>query len=526
MMKNRVCILLITALMLSVFAALPIPVHAPIAHTDIYKSDTTDQWWAGANSGHKDASNYIVPPSGAVWSPAVFCWEHSSWNTLLNPAAYKNRLLSLPPYQSEPAADWIWKRYQVTLAESYTGDIVFFKKQINIPADATGITADLLIMTADNAYYFYVNPLTDWSGIPNGKAGFVNPYGPTNFYYIANGNNASGGGTGSVNFETLGNLYPKDATISTAVGEWSSIESWNIAGLLTTGQNWLQIVAINEHAPPETPAQNPAGLIYKVIISYQTPIYYDLTVQTDPSGLTPAPTPASASYAEGTSVTETAYDVSGYVFRYWDLDGVTQTMYVKTVTVTMNSDHTVTAHYWPELGFETFMTDSSFCLIDGFDTVWTPQSMKKDTFKLASTNPGQFMHNIVIENTWPDTIDTLTVDYDIDPDFILKGADPIQVHTGYGKTGTRIDATVTYGQTGTITITNIAEDAKLYVTLHLEYGPARDYFSKAEMDNWKTDHEPNIFTAGYTATSDSFTATGTSTITLPDPLIILAVEEQ
>jgi len=518
MMKSRVCMLLIAVFVLSVFAALPIPVHAPVPHTDTYKSDTTDYWWAGANSGHIDGSNYIVPPSDAVWNPAVFCWEHSSWNTNLNPATRKAQLFA------PPAADWIWKRYQVTLGESYTGDIVFFKKQIDIPADAYGITADLLIMTADNSYYFYVND--DWSGTPTGIASFLGGFNPTNFYYISDGINNLGGGTNSVPYETVGNVYPKDGAISTSVGDWSSIESWNIAGLLHTGQNWLQIVAINEHAPPQGVTSNPAGLIYKLVISYQTPIYYYLTVQTDPSGLTPAPTPASASYAEGTSVTETAYDVTGYIFLYWDIDGVAQTMGVKTVTVTMNADHTVTAHYWLELGFETFMTDSSFCPIESFDTVWTPKDMKKTTFKLASTNPGQFMWNIVIENTWPVIIDTLTIDYDIDPDFILKGADPIQVHTGYGKTGTRIDATVTYGQTGTITIEDIASGAELYITLHLEYGPARDYFTLAEMLAWKTDHEPNIFTADYTAIAGSVTATGTSSITLPDPLIILAVEEQ
>ena len=34
------------------------------------------------------------------------------------------------------------------------------------------------------------------------------------------------------------------------------------------GENWLQIVAINEHAPP-TLTGNPAGLIYKLEISYE-----------------------------------------------------------------------------------------------------------------------------------------------------------------------------------------------------------------------------------------------------------------
>jgi len=524
MMKSRVCLLLIAALMISVFAALPIPAYAPSAlpHADTYKSDTSDYWWAGAAQANIDGSGYIVPPNDAVWSPAVFCWEHSSWNKNLNPLDYKNKLLEAP------AADWIWKTYQVTLYESYTGDIVFFKKDIDIPADAYDIQADLLIMTSDNAYYFYVND--DWSGTPKGIASFISGYNPTNFYYIADGTNHNPSGTNSVPYETLGNLYPYDAAINTAQSEWASIEKWSITSLLHTGENWLQIVSINEHAPPQGVTSNPAGLIYKVVVSYKTPLYI-LTVLTNPLDLEPVPItdPVGSppgTYSPGTVVTVTAQDVDGYIFVYWDIDGTAQDVGDIDITVTMNEDHTVTAHYWPELGFETFMTDSGFCLIKGFDTVWTPKDMRKTTFKLASTNPGQFMWNIIVENTWPDIIDTLTIDYDIDPDFILKGADPIQVHTGYGKTGTRIDATVTYGQTGTITLTNIASGAKLYITLHLEYGPARDYFDKAEMLDWKLLHEPNIFIADYTATSDGFTATGTSTTTLPDPLIILALEEQ
>jgi len=174
-----------------------------------------------------------------------------------------------------PAADWIWKAYQVSLGESYTGDIVFFKKQIDIPEDAFNIQADLFIVTADNAYYFYVND--DWSGDPAGKAGFVGAYGPTNFYYISDGVNNLGGGTNSVSYETVGNVYPKDATIDTSMAAWSTIELWGISSYLHTGDNWLQIVAINEHAPPSGVTSNPAGLIYKVVVTYDRPADLSIT---------------------------------------------------------------------------------------------------------------------------------------------------------------------------------------------------------------------------------------------------------
>jgi hypothetical protein len=254
---------------------------------------------------------------------------------------------------------------------------------------------------------------------------------------------------------------------------------------------------------------------------------YYLTVQIDPGYLTPAPTPASAWYDADVHATETASSVLGYIFVYWDVD--TTAVSGNPIDVTMDAPHTATAHYWPELGFECFITDSSFNVITRFDTVWAPKDLSKTTFKLASTNPGQFMYNIKITNTWPVAIGPLTISYGIDDDFILKGADPIQVWTGYGKTGTRIPATVTYGLTGTVTISNIDPGATLYVTIHMEYGPARGYYDKATMLAWKSlGHQINTFTCGYTVTVPGpypFPITHECTTTIEDPIVVLGLEE-
>jgi hypothetical protein len=257
-------------------------------------------------------------------------------------------------------------------------------------------------------------------------------------------------------------------------------------------------------------------------------IQYYLTVQIDPSVLTPAPTPASNWYNENTDVTETAGTVSGYIFVNWDVDG--GNVAGNPITVHMDTWHTATAHYWLELGFECFITDSSFNVITRFDTVWAPKDLSKTTFKLASTNPGQFMYNIKITNTWPVAAGPLTISYGIDDDFILKGADPIQVWTGYGKTGTRISATVTYGLTGTVTISNIDPGVTLYVTIHMEYGPARGYYDKATMLAWKTlGHKINTFTCGYTVTVpgpfEIPPITHECTTTIEDPIVVLGLED-
>ena len=178
-----------------------------------------------------------------------------------------------------------------------------------------------------------------------------------------------------------------------------------------------------------------------------------------------------------------------------------------------------------EIECESFMTDSSFIPIDHFDTVFTPRDKKgREYYKLASTNPGQFMYNIRITNIGDITAESIEVVFTIDEDFILKGADPIQVWTGYGKTGTRIyDVTIS---DNTITINApLAPGETIWITFHLEYGPAREIWTAEQVANWKALHEPNTFSAECTAYAEGWDpATCSSEFELPDPTVVLAVE--
>lgn len=79
-----------------------------------------------------------------------------------------------------------------------------------------------------------------------------------------------------------------------------------------------------------------------------------LTVQTNPSGLSPQPTrnPAGQAgpanswwYDASTNVTLTAQTVTGYTFSYWEVDGASQGAEVNPTTVNMNTPHTATAFY-------------------------------------------------------------------------------------------------------------------------------------------------------------------------------------
>jgi hypothetical protein len=275
-MNRKICVLLAVALttIMSVMFLCP-----PITHADAtsisneiisYISGTDDLFWSGAANYDVDGLGYIVPPSNASWINCAIC-QDPSWEYSLGPPN-----LSMKFYKP-PMANWIWKSTDLSLGESTTGDIVFFKKPINIPNYAANIKAELL-MTADNAYYFYLsNPA--WSGTPIGIANFVSGYSATDFYYVSDGQNNISGGNDSVPYETPGHLYPLEAAIQSTPfidpDTWVSVESWDISKSLHPGENWLQIVGINEHAPPDS--RNPAGLIYKLTVSYEK-LYINITL--------------------------------------------------------------------------------------------------------------------------------------------------------------------------------------------------------------------------------------------------------
>jgi hypothetical protein len=62
------------------------------------------------------------------------------------------------------------------------------------------------------------------------------------------------------------------------------------------------------------------------------------------SGGTACPAPGTYTYSYGSSVTVTASAYSYYIFNYWLLDGAT--VYGNPITVTMYSDHTLTACFY------------------------------------------------------------------------------------------------------------------------------------------------------------------------------------
>jgi len=78
-------------------------------------------------------------------------------------------------------------------------------------------------------------------------------------------------------------------------------------------------------------------------ITWNWKTQYYLTVKTDPSGITTIS--GEGWYDASTSVPLTAPSVTGYAFLHWDVDGALKGTGVKSISVTMNSPHTATAHY-------------------------------------------------------------------------------------------------------------------------------------------------------------------------------------
>jgi len=72
------------------------------------------------------------------------------------------------------------------------------------------------------------------------------------------------------------------------------------------------------------------------------PKTYRLTIRAEMGGTT-NPAPGTYEYGEGSKVTVGAIPDTGYVFDYWTLDS--SRINVNPVTVTMDRDHTLIAHF-------------------------------------------------------------------------------------------------------------------------------------------------------------------------------------
>lgn len=187
-----------------------------------------------------------------------------------------------------------------------------------------------------------------------------------------------------------------------------------------------------------------------------------LLINTNPLGLSPEPSACPTSpdwfYDAGTKVTLTANAISGYTFSHWTVDGNNQGFGVDKIEVIMGASHTVIANYVP-FTMNNYMTDSDFNTIEGFDVVFTPSG---SYYKLTATNPGTYYYNLEFMNNGP-VIDSPTIQISMPSDFVLKGAQPVQVD------GVPVDYSFS-DWTLSVPIRSIGSSQHFTLTVHLDYG--------------------------------------------------------
>ena len=156
-------------------------------------------------------------------------WVHDAWSGV--------------SYSFPDGTTWIWESYRTEHPEA--GDTVRFEKTFNIPGFPVSGT---LYITCDNGYEVYVND----NGSPAGDAGAMSAQ-------------LGSGWQGSNLTEDYVNTYG-----------WQSVESWNITDFIHSGVNTINIATANEYMGPDddqssgTQESNPAGLIFELVITYET----------------------------------------------------------------------------------------------------------------------------------------------------------------------------------------------------------------------------------------------------------------
>lgn len=153
--------------------------------------------------------------NGIDWQAAIACWVHPSWPAITD-------------------ADWVWRTEYTDPIWEY--DNVpeggwFFRKVFNIPEDAYKLVGSIEI-TVDNSYNLSVN------GVSIGGDGTMSKDGPDSL-------------------------------------EWKTVESFDISGALTPGENTILIRALNYFSWGSSKT-NPAGIIFKATVTYCKPTVTDL----------------------------------------------------------------------------------------------------------------------------------------------------------------------------------------------------------------------------------------------------------
>jgi hypothetical protein len=145
-----------------------------------------------------------------------------------------------------------------------------------------------------------------------------------------------------------------------------------------------------------------------------------------------------------------------------------------------------------DLTCQCYVTDGSFKKIGSFTTIFT--RVNYATYRLSSTKPNAFYYCIQITNPGATGVSGVVLSFQLDPEFVIVGSDPVQVHTGYGRIGSRVSATVSYNlNSGTVNIASVGAGQTLYVTISMDYKFKGQTFTRSQALSWVENHPSNKF---------------------------------
>ena len=145
-----------------------------------------------------------------------------------------------------------------------------------------------------------------------------------------------------------------------------------------------------------------------------------------------------------------------------------------------------------DLTCQCYVTDGSFRKIGSFATVFT--RVNYATYRLSSTKPNVFYYGIQVTNPGAAGVTDVVLSFQLDPEFVIVGSDPVQVHTGYGRTGSRVSVAVSYNlNSGTVNIASIGAGQTLYVTISMDYKFKGQTFTRSQALSWVLSHPSNKF---------------------------------
>ncbi|MDH7563921.1 MAG: PKD domain-containing protein [Candidatus Bathyarchaeota archaeon] len=332
---------------------------------------------SGSVTGNYETQYYLVlatsPPG--VASPSGFGWYDANTYATISTPAYVDIVPGASRYRFN---GWTTPDMSEITDPTRTPTTVLMDKgktvtanyvvQYKITFDQTGVGSDYTgtIVTIDGTPYFYSGlPISFWWDKDSVHSfAFSSPLVVTpdaKQYLWTSTTGLSTLQSGSITVTTYGSVVGNYETqyylvVNSLYGSPTPLSRWFDAGSSitasvtspATGPTGTRYLCTGWTGTGSVPSTGSGTSVSFTInqpssITWNWKTQYYLTVKTNPLGITTIP--GEGWYDAFTSVALTAPNVSGYQFKYWDVDGNSQGNGVNPVTVIINGPRTATANY-------------------------------------------------------------------------------------------------------------------------------------------------------------------------------------